>query len=78
MTQLILKATPTTCPAIVHLHRSSTDSNGNVTLMPNGPGAEISFTLDVFQQMTAFPALNVAMEAVVAAIVAYATAKKLI
>ena len=57
MTQLIMKATLTSCPTIVHLHRAALDANNNVTsLMPNGPGAEISFRVDIFQQLTAFPA----------------------
>jgi hypothetical protein len=78
MTQLIIKASPTNAPAIVHLHRSAVDGNGVTTLMPNGPGAEISFNVDIWQQMQAFPQLETAMEAVLAAVVAYATAKKLL
>jgi hypothetical protein len=78
LTQIILKATPTSAPTIVHLHRSATDANGNVTLMPNGPGAEIAFTVDIYQQLQAFPSLETAMGSVVQAIIDYATAKNLL
>jgi hypothetical protein len=78
LTQLIIKSNPTSCPAIVHLHRSAKDSNGNTILMPNGPGAEISFSVDIFQQLQAFPSLETAMESVLTAVITYANAKKLI
>jgi hypothetical protein len=79
LTQLIVKATPTTCPTIVHLHRASTDpTTGVVTLMPNGPGADISFTVDIFQQLTTYPAFGVALNAVLDAVLTYATAKNLL
>lgn len=78
LTQLIIKSSPTACPAIVHLRRSAKDGDGNTILMPNGPGAEISFTVDIFQQLQAFPSLETAMESVLTAVIAYATDKKLI
>ena len=78
MTQLIVKASPTAAPTIVHLRRASTDSNGVTTLMPAGPGSEISFTVDIFQQLQAFPALETAMGAVLEGVLAYASAKKLL
>ena len=79
LTQLIMKATPTACPTIVHLHRASTDqTTGVTTLMPNGPGAEISFTVDIFQQLTTYPEFATAMNSVLEAVIAYATAKNLL
>lgn len=78
MTQLIVKASPTSAPAIVHLHRSATDANGVITLMPSGPGAEISFTLDIYQQLQAFPSMGSAMNSVIEAIIAYAGANNLL
>lgn len=79
LTQLIVKATPTTCPAIVHLRRAATDPNtGVISLMPNGPGAEVSFTVDIFQQLSPLPAFATAMNAVLEVVLQYATAKKLL
>lgn len=78
LTQLIVKASPTAAPAIVHLRRAAVDTNGNSVLMPAGAGSEISFTIDIFQQMQAFPALETAMNSVLEAVVAYASANKLL
>jgi hypothetical protein len=84
MTQLIVKADLTSCSATVHLHMAATttDPTTNVetvtALMPQGRGAEISFRVDVFQQLSAYPAFGTALEAVQQAVLAYAQANKLV
>src|SRR4051812_30416096 len=77
LTQLIVKADEDSAPAIVHLRRSAT-VDGKTVLMPNGPTAEISFTVDIFKQLANFPAFGTALEAVLSAVVAFASSKKLL
>ena len=77
LTQLIGKFSPETAPLIVHLRRASI-TNAGTTLMPNSKDSEISFTVDAWKEMTDTPEIAAAMGAILNAVVAYATKKKLL
>jgi len=77
LSQLILKADATKAFTVVHLTRSAT-VDGQTVLMPPGQNSEVSFTLDVMKEMANTPELGTAMEAVLAAVVAYGTKKNLL
>ena len=46
--------------------------------MPYGQGAEVSFIVDIWQQLTAYPSLAAAMDSILAAIVAYGNDQSLL
>jgi hypothetical protein len=79
MTQLVGKFGPEKGPTIVTLQRANL-TNGVWTLMPNTtPEATVTFNVDIFKEMTNGNAtLASAFNAVVEAIDAYATSKKLL
>lgn len=77
LTQLISKVSPTKAFTVVHLSRAAT-VDGKTVLMPNSGKNEVSFTLDIWKEMQDTPELATAMEAVLGAVVAYATKKNLI
>jgi hypothetical protein len=81
LTQLIAKIDPVKAPIVVHLTRA-TNASGSWVLMPRGPGSEISFTLDVWNEMandpTVGPLITSAMESITAAVVAYGQSKNLL
>src|SRR4051812_20952795 len=78
MTQLIIKANADKAFTIVHLNRSAT-IDGKTVLMPSSEDkSEISFTLDIFKEMTNTPELATAMGVVLAAVQAYAAKKNLL
>jgi len=76
LTQLIAKVSPEKAFTIVHLNRSAVVDGKHVLM--DGKDAEVSFTLDVWKEMTATPELAAAMEAVTTAVLAYATKKNLL
>lgn len=78
MTQLVVKATPDKVFTIVHLNRSA-EVDGKTVLMPgNKKDSEVSFSLDVLKEIPSTPELAAAMEAVVNAVIVYATKKDLL
>ncbi len=78
LTQLIAKVSPDAAPTIVTLRRSAV-VNGQPVLMPNtSENATVSFTLDVWKELATTPQLAAALEAVLVAVTAYATKKKLL
>jgi hypothetical protein len=82
LTQLITKVSPDKAPITVHLTRAAQDAQGNWTLMPRASGSEISFTLDMWNEMandpTIGPLISAAMDSITAAVVAYGQSKNLL
>jgi hypothetical protein len=78
LTQLISKVSPARANTIVHLTRAGT-VDGKTVLMPaDGDKSEVSFSVDIWKAMGETPELATAMEAVLNAVVVYATKKKLL
>ena len=79
LTQVVMKSTPTTCPTVITLTRASQAVDGSWTLMPSSQNSSITFNVDIFSDIkSGDTAMGSAMESFVAAISAYATAKKLL
>jgi hypothetical protein len=76
VSQLIMKANAERAFTVVHLNRSAT-VDGKTVLM-DGPGSELSFTLDFFKEMGDTPEIKTAMDAILTAVLAYGTKKKLL
>lgn len=76
LSQLIMKADANKAFTVIHLNRSAT-VDGKTVLM-DGRDADKSFTLDLFKEMADTPELATAIQAVQAAVLAYATKKNLI
>ena len=78
MTQLVGRFSPTSGPLTVTLQRAAV-VNGSVVLAPNNVnGNSVTVNVDIVKQMANNPAMETAMQAVVAAVQAYATAQNLL
>lgn len=78
VTQLVGKFSPTSGPLVVNMQRAAV-VNGAVVLAPNNSQDNSkTFTVDIVKQAANNPAMETAMQAVVAAVQAYATAQKLL
>jgi hypothetical protein len=78
ITAIVGSFTPTSAPVRVTLRRSATVNNAVVLAPADVPGNVKIITVDVVAQMNAYPALLTAYDAIVSAVEAYATSKKLL
>jgi len=78
LTQLVAKIDPTAAPVIVQLRRSAVVNDQPVLMPAKTEDASVSFTVDIWKEMASTPELAAAIEAVLQAVVAYATKKHLL
>ena len=77
LTQLVCQLSPTAGPTTVTLNRA-TNASGSWVLMPRGQGSSVTFNLDLLKEAQQVPEVASAMDAVTAAVVAYASSKNLL
>ncbi len=76
LTGLTIRADTNKAPVVASLTRANL-TNGVWTLM-TGPGSSKVIMLDAYQQAALLPDVNTAMNAIVQAVITYATAQKLL
>lgn len=77
LTKMVSNVSPDRGTIIVNLRRSAI-VDGKTVLMPKSDNSDVSFNVDLYSEIPNTPELAAAMEAVLTAVVAYGTKKKLL